>query len=419
MQDPNNYRLGNATLTVMRKIFFYTILASLFFLVIGALVFFFIKRSSPTGQTSTGGFFGFGSVVPVTQTSTDTTNTAQTGDSTLQKVFKIVDGPVAGATFIQTVNPTTTVVRYTRADNGHVLDMPLDVPGAVGQPVSNVTIPGINTSVWTTNGSSTIMQYSDSGTLKSVFMEFAPTTATSSSATPLRVRFLPNNILSFALSPTNTRIAYLVLNSNNGADGYVSNIDGTNTKFLFSLPLSQLLLSWPSTGTLLVQTKSAVNVPGIAYSVNANTGTLSPLLYTAGLSVSANTTFTKVLYQTSSDARAITYSHDIATGKDARLASTPLPEKCTWSRALLTDIYCAVPLDTVSPNYLDLWHKGLIQAADSIVDLDTNTGIGTVITLPGDGGATAEIEQLMLSPDEHYLMFITRGDQSLWGVRLQ
>ena len=390
-------------------------------LAISGGIFVFLRPT--TTSTSSGGFFGFGSTAVNVQNSTDgDTNVPQVGVSTLQNVFKIAEGPVAGAVFTQTFNPTTTLARYTKADNGHVLELPLGVSGAVARAVSNVTIPGIVSSVWTTGGTSTVMQYVDSGVLKSVYVAFEAATsssATASTTNPSRIRFLPNGIVSLALSPADNKVAYLLKNSNGGVDGYVSNLDGTGIKNLFSIPLSQVILSWPSPTTLLVQTKGSFGVPGITYSISATTGVLSPLLYAPGLSVSANKTFTKVVYQTSSDNNATTYAHDIATGQDAPLANNPLPEKCVWSTVFVTDAYCAMPLDTIGPTYLDLWHQGFVRTADAIINLDTNTGIGSVVTIPGEGGANSTIEQLILSPDGKYLMFITRGDQSLWGVRLQ
>ncbi|OGC88737.1 hypothetical protein A2419_03170 [Candidatus Adlerbacteria bacterium RIFOXYC1_FULL_48_26] len=383
--------------------------------------FLFFRPSSTPGQTSSGGLFGFGSTATNVPSTGDDTNTPQVGISTLQSIFKLADGPIAGAAFTQTFKPTTTVARYTRADNGHVLDIPIGVSGAVARAVSNVTVPGITSSVWTTFGSSTVMQYVDSGIVKTMYVAFsvASSTVANSPVTPSRIRFLPNGIVSFALDPKDTRVAYLLLNSSGGVDGYISNLDGTSVKNVFSLPLSQAIVSWPSANTLLVQTKSAFGVPGVAYSVNATTGALSPLLYAPGLSTSANKNFTKVVYQTNADNNATTYSHDMATGKDAPLVNNPLPEKCVWSILPATDAYCAVPLEVVPSNYMDLWHQGLVQTADAIVNLDTNTGIGSVVTLPGDGGVNSSIEQLVLSPDGNYLMFITRGDQALWGVKLR
>jgi hypothetical protein len=144
-----------------------------------------------------------------------------------------------------------------------------------------------------------------------------------------------------------------------------------------------------------------------------------PLLYTLGLSSTANAVFSKVIYQTSLDpTRATTYAHDVATGKDVPMTYSPLPEKCVWSATSLVDIYCALPLNTPPTNYIDLWHQGLVQTGDSIIMFDVGTGVGPLITLAGDGGVSAPIEQLGVSADGKYLYFITRGDQSLWGVRL-
>jgi hypothetical protein len=379
-----------------------------------AALLWYSQLSTQSPAQTIGSFFGVGGNVSTGQTENDGTNIPQTGNQNLQKVFRIADGPVAGAAFTQTFSPTTTLVRYVMANNGHILDQAIDVPGAAARAASNTTIPGVISAVWGRNATSTILQYMDSGVLKSVSIIFASSSV--AGVSPVHIQFLPSNIASLAISPDSKNIVY-VLTTTSGADGYVADVNGANAKKLFSLPLSQVLVSWPSQNTLLAQTKSAAGVPGVVFSVNAKTGAVTPLLYTAGLSATANSTFSKVLYQTSQD-KTTTYSHDTATGKDAPLASNPLPEKCTWSAVSLTDAYCALSLDTVPLNYLDLWHQGLAGQSDSIVQVDTNTGIGTVITLPGDGGANAAIDQLAVSSDGKYLLFITRGDRSLWGVRL-
>jgi hypothetical protein len=396
------------------KIILY-ILGGLLILVIG----FLLLRSTQT-QTSqpSSGFFGFGGNVSTTQTNGAGQNIPQTGSQSLQKVFKIADGPIAGAAYIQMFSPTTTLARYVLATNGHVLDLAVDVPGAAARPVSNTTIPGVVSAIWGKNGSSTVLQYVDTGTLKTVYIGFASTSANGATG-PARIQFLPNNIISLALSPDTKSIVYL-LKTTAGVDGYIANTDGTNSKKLFSLPLSQVLISWPAQGNLLAQTKGAVGVPGVAFSVNAKTGAVIPLLYTSGLTASANSVFSKIIYQTSTDAvTATTYAHDIVTGKDTPLVSNPLPEKCIWSIASLSAVFCALSLDNTPIHYLDMWHQGLAQTADSIVEINTNNGVGTVITLPGDGGVKAPIERLGVSPDGNYLLFITRGDRSLWGVRLR
>ncbi|HVY73086.1 MAG TPA: hypothetical protein VG984_03510 [Candidatus Paceibacterota bacterium] len=398
----------------MKNIIKITIVAGVLILLgVAGLVFFF-SRTTPTSTSRTiGGFFGISQNVSTTQPDSGETNGALNGNPTAQKVFKIADGPIAGAVFYQTGNPTTTIARYVVATNGHILDQPIDVPGAAARPASNTTIPGIVSAAWGRQATSTILQYVDSGVVKSVSFTFTATTSTV--FVPPRIQFLPNNILSLAISPDSRSVAYLIA-TNGGSDGYIADVSGANPKKLFSVPFSQVLISWPTQSTLLVETKSAVGVPGVAFSVNSKTGVLVPMLYADGLSAIANSTFSKILYQTTANSEIKTYAHDTATGKDTSLVNNPILEKCAWSTVTNVVLYCAVSLDvTQNP---DLWHQGLLSSQDSIVQYDSNGGGGSVVTLPGNGGMSGAIEQIGVSPDGAYLWFITRGDQSLWGVRL-
>src|SRR3989338_314983 len=93
-----------------------------------------------------------------------------------EKIFKIADGPVAGATLIQITRPaTSTIARFVVQTNGHTFDLVLDSPGAVPKAVSNTTIPGILKVVWTGSTGSpqggrknALMQYLDANSIKTV-----------------------------------------------------------------------------------------------------------------------------------------------------------------------------------------------------------------------------------------------------------
>jgi hypothetical protein len=58
--------------------------------------------------------------------------------------------------------------------------------------------------------------------------------------------------------------------------------------------------------------------------------------------------------------------------------------------------------------------------ADTLFSFDVTTGQSSIIASPGgsDGGVAADITELSVSPDDHYLLFLKKGDRSLWGVRL-
>lgn len=390
---------------------------------VGALWFFFSGGSTQQPASTTGSSFGSGSGVSVTNTPDSAVGGNNLPQSDGQIIFKIANGPIAGATFIETSRPTTTVARYMMQESGHVLDLAVDTPGAIPKPISNTTIPGITRVVWLEQGNALIAQYIDGLTVKTAYLGFpvSTTTATSSAKKPTKIQFLPNNIADLAASPDGKNVAYLV-RAGGGTDGYTARSDGSGSKKLFSFPLSQTLISWPSPNTLLLQTKSGAGVPGGAFSVNTQTGAVTPLVYAEGLTASANSSFSQILYQTvrEDSGPRFTYVHDVKTGKDTGLSFDPFPERCLWSMSTTTTAVCATPLQYVAPNFLNLWHRGVVAASDSIVSFNLLSNKSEIIASPGSsaGGVASDIAEMALSPSEKYLSFITRGDRGLWGVRL-
>lgn len=349
-------------------------------------------------------------------TETPPTNAPTGTAATASKIFKITDGPIAGATFVQTQNPTTTIARYVRADNGRAFDLAVDSPGAVPRPVSNTTIPGVAKVAWT--GPAAILQYLDQDIVKTLNLGL-PAATTSMSAAPVTIQFLPNNIVDVAVSPNGQNIVYL-LRTQAGSDGYIARVDGSGARKLFSLPLSHLRLTWPSVGTILAYTAPAYGVDGVAFSIDATTGAAGALIEAAGLTVVGDRALSRILYHTTGGpAGRVTYSHDIKTGLDVALSFDPLPEQCIWSRLATSTAYCATAATYVPENYGDLRRSGEATAPQQIVAYD-HTNRSTLVALPGgpDGGVVSDIVDLALSLDERYLLFIKKGDRSLWGVRL-
>ena len=192
---------------------------------------FFSSSSSNPVKSAVGGLFGLGNSASFTvgnTTSGISSTTSVIPGGTYagqvvpnQKIFKLADGPVVGATFVQTSNPTTTLARYTMANDGHTLDIPLDVPGAIARVVSNTTIPGLLTEQWLGQGGAMLVQYLEAGVVKTVYVGFpvASSTAGAAQSAP-RVHFLPSSVTSLATSPDSKQIAYL-LQEGVGSGGYL------------------------------------------------------------------------------------------------------------------------------------------------------------------------------------------------------
>ena len=380
--------------------------------------------NTPALTTTTGNGSQFGTSVDTQAIATSdqrpiTNNGAPVINNTIsaQKIFKIANGPVAGATLIQTTRPaTSTVARFVVQTNGHTFDLVLDSPGAVPKAVSNTTSPGIIKVVWSEKGRGALMQYLDANILKTV--HFLMPQPASTTTVPVRVQFLPEGISSLAVSPDGANVAYLV-KTTAGSDGYTANANGGGVKKLFSLPLSQVTIAWPSSGTLLAQSAPAAGVPGVVFSIDAKTGANSPLIYARGLTAIADRSFSRVIYQTADTSRS-TYIRDTKTGLAKPLSFDPLPEQCVFGNATSTTMYCATPLAYVPANYLDLRHIGTANTALSIISFNVTTGKSTIVASPGgaDGGEQADIAEVTISQDDKYLIYIRKGDRSLWAVRL-
>src|SRR3989344_786212 len=392
-------------------------------LIVIASWFIFFSGSSTTPTTAPNTTSGETRTTTVgTQAGTQTnvpSASGPTGSGTSGGIiFKIDNGPVAAATFMQTTRPTTTIARYVMQENAHVFDLAVDTPGAVARSVSNTTVPGITLAQWASGGTTALLQYIDGGTVKTLSLPFPPASA-SSTDRPARMRFLPDGITGAAFSPDGKSVAYL-LTSAAGADGYTALADGSSAKKLFSLPLSQLVLSWPSAGTLLAYSKSSAGVSGVAFSIDSKSGVATPLLYANGLTVIAHSPLSYLIYQTRGATGNATYARNIKTGLNSPLAINPHPEKCTWSTVVSSVIYCATPFSVIGANYLDLWHQGIARATDGILAYNLSSQISTALATPGgkDGGVDSDILSLAVSPGDQYLLFIKKDDRSLWGVRL-
>jgi|GEM_PF-1129120 len=348
------------------------------------------------------------------------------GGATTQPIFKIADGPIAGAELVNYGIPTTTYSRYITSENGHVYEQALDAPGSFPRKLSNTTIPGVSRAIWTDGGNGVIMQYLQSGAIKTVHILFATTSTATSEVviiTPAIVHFLPDGITGVAASPSGKNIAYM-LHSGSGSDVYIAPADG-NAKKLFSLPLSELDISWPATTTVFLYTKSAGGIQGIGFSADTKTGSVVPILYGVGLTATANIFLSNILYRTDTGHGATLYSEKVSSGQSFMIRpvtslASPLPETCVWNSVHPLQAFCIAPVLSAPDNYLELWHRGEFGVASALVSVDTANNSSSLVATPGsrDGGEPSDACSLAISPDAHYLSFISKSSQKLWGVRL-
>src|SRR3989344_9708370 len=96
--------------------------------------FFFFRQTPALEPTSTQPINSFDSQSTVTIPNATTADGTKEGEGlssplSNQKIFKISDGPVAGAAFIQDLRPTTTLARFVMQASGHILHLAIDSTG--------------------------------------------------------------------------------------------------------------------------------------------------------------------------------------------------------------------------------------------------------------------------------------------------
>ncbi len=350
---------------------------------------------------------------PTTETSVSTAFNTTGKQAAL---VKIVDAPTAGGAFIQ--NGGRPTISFVDRITGNTFSF--NTLFQTLSRVTNTTLPDISHSYWANNGAAVILQsVRANNTINTYSAKFVSTNISSTtrvSEIGLQGSFLPSGIGALAVSPSTSKIFYLVPQSG-GVNGFVANPDGTKAAKIFSAPLTEWLVSWPQESTIVLTTKPSSNVPGHSYALNAKTGSITEILGNiAGLTVLANPAVTKIAYSDANNALNILSPKDNAT---TAIALSTLAEKCVWSKKAPTVLYCAVPNSIPAASYPDAWYQGLVSFTDSIYKIDTAAGTTQVISRPfQDFNQSIDATNLSLSANEDYLLFTNKKDYTLWSLNI-
>jgi len=359
-----------------------------------------------------------------------------TPNLTTQRLYKITDFAVAGATFFEDSRPLPVAeavvipeeapiatakkpvekpaepkfeivpaLRYVEKVTGHIYHMYLDTK--IESKISNSTIPSIHEAIFDSSAKTLIYRYLNESKIITSFM------ATLGSS---KGEFLPSNILEVSLSPDETKFFYLTKTSN-GVVGNIRSFSETKKSQIFTSPFSEWLPQWATNQKIFLTTKPSVSVEGSLFALNTANGALSKIFGgVRGLTTLANGSGTSVLYSSATSLGPQLGLLNVDNHSTDEIDVYTLPEKCIWG-VDSTAIYCAVPKNLSGSQYPDSWYQGLVSFDDSFIKIDTTTLKTTTI----DDGFSAEsidATHLFLDKTESNLFFINKKDGSLWGLSL-
>ncbi len=382
---------------------------------------------SGQGGTTTGGGQGGGVTI---STSTQQGGVRQTNPV---PILRLLSNTPVGGYGINTVG-TTTFVRWIDRGRGNIYEV---VENSFNlTTISNTLLPRVINSMWnaslTTFIGPTLQNNNENPTyIYAALTSTAPnkgialaatSTRTQQTVTPyeLRGKNLPGGTLEYAVSPQKDRVFTLVKNGDNSI-GYVANMDGTKATQLFTTPLTQLNVEWPSENIIALTNKGTADRPGYLYFVNPKTGVWKKVLGPVnGLSTKVSHDGKNVfLSVTGTGNDVVSGIYNVGTGVATDVLVRTLAEKCTWGNFYTTMVYCAVPFQVVGGVYPDDWYKGTLSTADKIWQVNAVTGetklINQVI-----GKADRVINAFNLNTDnkDGYLIFENKNDLSLWSLDL-
>lgn len=402
----------------------------------GVFLFFYKPNGVPDTSNQNDGVI-VNNFFPERSTQTDTQNTSgdgqvdgsinQDGYSGLQEPIallkQIYKDPISGAGI--TEFNKKDFLRFIDKATGHIYEAPLDT--FVANKISNTTIPKVEESLWTQNGTGVVLRYikTDNRTIESFYTKLATVETTGTEDGPVEPKtlegdFLPQNISSIAVSPLKTSVTYVVGNSLSGGAIFESNPDGSKIKEIGRLPLKELLISWPKQDTLALTTKASFGTDGVLFFLNRNNGSVSTILSKSGLTTLVSPNASKLIYSENSGGLTTSYIYTLSSKKSDRLAVQTLPEKCLWSNVDSNIIYCAVPTSVLLGELPDVWYQGVVSFSDEIWQVDLDTGETRRLASPKSiSGVDIDAINLFTNKQEDYLFFTNKKDDSLWGLRLR
>lgn len=417
----------------MKKKTAFLIIVLILLVIVG--VFAWLMYTSPesipflelnTGEGGNRGFFPFFGGGTDTATTSDTTNEPRgitpptdADTSPLPLLRDVSQVPVSGAAVFDDPENEFSRIRFVERATGNIFEATTNSRNR--ERITNTTIPGTERAIFADDGNALILQYQNSATdiIETFFGSTTPAEASlNQSEKVLRGAFLPDNIIVITPGETTKDIFYLLKEDDGGTRGFISNMEGTKGKHVFTSGVSEWQALWPKEDSVVLTTNASGNDFGYSYLLNTKSGMMSPLITRKqGLTVLPNHDLTKVLYGQFSTRDGITLTiFDTKDRNETSLSLKTFPEKCVWSKTNKNLLYCGGPQTIPAGLYPDVWYQGMASLSDSLWSIDVESGDTELVAdFEKISGERLDMTDLFMSSDEKYLFFTNKSNLHLWG----
>ena len=417
----------------MKKSTLTIILAFVVLIILGIfLVWYFLRGSHQTSTTSStgqgSGFTPFGTTpngggkAGTVSTSTDGTTSGNTA-GTIPTLRLLSNTPVGG--YGASTTASTTFVRWVDRGRGNIYEIHEDTTNTL--TLSNTLLPKVYQSVWNKDASSFIGSLFNADESAStvyaalVAQSTSTATSTSESSTPfqLRGKNIPNNVVTYAVSPKGDRIFFFSVQNGRGI-GYIAPFDGGTITQIFDTPVTQVNVEWPEENTIAITTKGSASYAGYLYFVSPKTGVWKKILSGVGLSTKVSHDAQYVLTSVpTSDGNISTNIYSVSKNTSMDAIIQTLADKCTWGNFYKNLVYCGVPSRYPQGSYPDDWYTGATSFSDKIWQVNASTGETHLISsITDQSDRIIDAFNLQTDAKDSFLIFMDKIDLSLWSLDL-
>lgn len=380
--------------------------------VIAFLVYYFFFKSTPVTP-------GGGTFPPPTEEITSvepppTVLPPETPGAFVPILRQLSKVPIAGS--VLGSKGGKAIVRYQERATGNIFEIGAEGDGE--KRLTNTTIPKVSEALWSKTGTALISRYlrDDSEVIESFSARVSP--GASGAEGELAGTFLPRDILDGAVSPDGTSFFYLT-DTNGGVSGIKSDLAGNGRVKLWSSPLYEWLVSWPTSNKIYLLSKPSVFADGLLLSLDPQTGVTSLVLRTIpGLTALPNPVKPAVLFSASREASISLLLLDTVTGVRTPLSITTFPEKCVWNKG--GDVFfCGVPKEIPTGSYPDVWYQGVIPFSDEVWSVTLSGMANRIFDISGKRGSPLDLTHPEISLDEKFLIFTDKVSGTLWSLQMK
>ena len=399
----------------MTKTFIYGIIALLIVIIGGFFAFFFTwpGNGNTNDSGTTGGFFS--SLFPFSSNQNASEqplftgdNSASTTETAAPRLREVSINPVSGGFLFE--RDGSDFIRFIDRATGHLYET--EAAKTSVSRITNTTVPGIQEALWV-DENHFIVRYLDGDTIQTFYASLDPETEGEQS---LNGHFI-SSFLRGTLDPVKENL-FAVFTGENGSNLVVSDVDGGNSRTVYSSPLTSWIPLQSDKG-LFVYTAPSSGFEGFLYQVVG--GTLTKIYGNVpGFTAKISSNGRYALAGSGNTNEAGISLIDINSGNIYPGLVDTLPAKCLFVPNEPTTAYCGVPNTLPDGVYPNDWLSGRVSTSDSIWKIDFIEGTASFVINPEDEvGQSIDVFNPSISPDGKYLLFMNKDDLSLWSLRLE